>query len=128
MGLTEEQENKLITILNLKPSENFTRLETDYKTVKALVLLGLADEFETQNDSPSIRDFLDFCERNNTSEEEVTFESYACVNRPDSRFTVEGIVLNVSLSSERTKKEFIENFSNADEFNVNENYYRSWWD
>lgn len=122
--------NEINSILKamFNPPTTCHRLEMDYPTIKALALLEVAELEETQNNSPTIMEFLEFYESNGCSEEEVIFETYIVTDREDTRVTIEGILLNHSLSSERCKTNFIESFREADEFELGESQYRAWWD
>ena len=122
-------QKKVLMILDMeKTNTSFNRIEIDYNTLKSLVLLNLIDESECQNYSPSISEFLEFFEKNNCSNSEVIFEAYLITDREDARLTVEGIRLDVELSSEKTKKMFENKFSNADEFSNTSDECRAWWD
>ncbi len=122
-------EQRALAILDIqKPASNCERVEFGYSELKALRLLNLINGDDCQNDSPTVDEFLEFCETNGTSEEEVIFEAYIVTNRPDARVTVEGIRLLVALSGEKTKRDFINQFRCADEFEVQESVYRAWWD
>jgi len=115
-------------ILDIKLTDNYTRFNCGYAQLKSLLLLEQALPDETQNESPSISEFLGFCEKHNTGEKEVIFEGYVINNtRDDARVSVEGIVLNQDLSSEEVKKDFILTFRDADEFDMSDTY-RAWWD
>lgn len=114
-----------------QPKTNFERLELSYSQVKALVVLDLINRLDNQNYSPTIEEFLDFCEDNNTSDEEIIFECYIVSgDRDDRRLTIEGIRLLIHLASEKAKEKFILNFRMADEFDIcnQDGYMRAWWD
>ena len=120
-------------VLNIPPKEttksNYVRFDCDYNQLKALELLEELDIDSSQNDSPTIKEFLDWCEDSNTSLEEVLFEGYMITqDREDARITVEAIVLNHHLSSEKVKNSFFESFRLADEFDLGDSTYRAWWD
>ena len=93
------------------------------------MLLGEADPDETQNEAPSILEFLDWCEQWQLLENEVLFEGYIITKlRDDHRVSVEGIQLNSEAVSDNVKKNFVEAFRLADEFDIAKTTYRAWWD
>lgn len=122
-------EQRAIAILGIEmPKNNCERIEIDYPKLKALRLLGLVRGYEAQNNSPSVDEFLEFCETNNVTGKEVIFEAYIVTNREDARVIVEGIRLNPILTSNEVKKNFIKSFHHADEFEAYDENYRAWWD
>lgn len=125
-------ESRVLAVLSMsKPKSNFERIKLSYAQLKSLVLLELVDPSDAQNDSPSIKEFLDFCEDCQTSEEEVIFEGYIVLgDRPDKRVSIEGLELMAELASIKTKKEFFTRFRAADEFDVDSErgIMRAWWD
>lgn len=122
-------QERALAILNIKkPVDNCERLEFGYPELKSLVLLGLVDLDDTQNDSPTVGQFLEFYEKNRCGEEEIIFEGYIVTDRADSRVSVEGIKLHTELASQKVQKEFIEVFRLADEFTIGDSMIRAWWD
>ena len=125
--MNEKQISEVLKAL-YNPTSNCHDMTFTYSELKGLVSLGIANLNERQNESPSILEFLEFCESAMTSEEEVIFEGYIVTNREDSRVSITTIRLVKSLASARTVKDFFDKFSEADEFDNYEDHYRAWWD
>jgi hypothetical protein len=91
--------------------------------LKQLVKLKFADPEETQNESPSIKEFIEFMEANL----ECTAHGYIiCHKRGDYRVSVEGIEQRPSdLASRRN---FFDTFRHADELDVFDDVMRCWYD
>jgi hypothetical protein len=124
-------ESRVLAVLGMnKPKSNYERIELSYAQLKSLVLLELIDPNGAQNNSPSINDFLDFCEKYHCyGEDETVLEGYIITgDRPDKRISIEAIRLHTAVSSEKTKQAFINHFHHADEFEANDEQFRAWWD
>ena len=94
-----------------------------YNTLQTLVDKGYADPEDSQNDSPTLGEYLEFMK------EHPRFKAHGYVvsnNREDRRITIEGLE-----AGQVTIKE-VEDFINldryADEFEATQDYCRSWWD
>ena len=101
--------------------------ETDRSTIEKLIDEGFADPDERQNDSPSIKEFLEYTEDHDL----ITFSGYAVSgDRHDYRVTIEQI--NAVIDDPDTLTKFVELFRYADELNleyVDGGYnMRAWWD
>jgi hypothetical protein len=125
-------QEKALKILGMnKPKSTCERFTMTLSQLENLVINGLIERDDCQNDSPSIEAFLEFCFGNDVGAEEVKFEAYIIVDRDDARVSVEGILLDPSLASESCKQNFLDSFRNADEFSFDlsgSEYFRAWWD
>ena len=94
------------------------------ETLKKLINEGFADLEDAQNESPTLKEFFDFLEKN----PEFSAEGYAVsAEREDCRITITG-VLYTGKVTESKKKAFLELCSDADELTVEDEYLRSWYD
>lgn len=101
-------------------SMDFSDLHVD--RLKKLVELGYADVEECQNNSPTIGDFIEFCD----AYPEFTLHGYAITNeRDDCRVTIEGVDLGKPVD-DKAIKDFVEMFRFADDFNLETGYV--WYD
>ena len=105
--------------------EHFNGLSA--KSLKELIKLGFADPEDTQNESPSIAEFLKFMEKYHN----VEAHGYAVSpNRSDERVSIEG--LETKNRKEELSKEFIldftKKFRQADDFEVDEKHAFCWYD
>lgn len=95
----------------------------DVDTLKILIDEKFADPDETQNDSPSIQEFYDFL----VEHPEFTAHGYLIgLKRSDYRVSIEGLEGKPNDSESYT--DFILFNRLADEFDVDMDYCRSWWD
>ena len=96
------------------------------ETVAELVKKGYANPDETQNDSPSIQEFLDFCEQH--PEMGLTLGGYVVSNdRSDCRVTIDGIAGELPTGASGSTANaidgivsFYERFRYADELEVDQ--------
>lgn len=98
-----------------------------YDTLKQLVDNNFADVNDTQNDSPSIEEFMEYAK----THPHVTFEGYAVeLDRDDYRVSIETINQDFSKDENRAGAiaDFSEKFHAADEFIISENRGHAWWD
>jgi hypothetical protein len=93
------------------------------KVLKQLVKLKFADPEETQNNSPSIKEFIEYMEAN----PDCAAHGYIiCHSRHDYRVSVEGITqVPTDLASRRN---FFDTFRYADELDVFDDVMRCWFD
>ena len=100
--------------------------------LKQLVEEGLVDPDGSQNDSPTTQEFLEFGEQFPF----VRYIGYAVSpKRPDTRLTIEGIVVSETNVPEEALRSFRKAFKKfchaADELDLpyeNYKFYRAWWD
>ena len=98
--------------------------------MQRLVKEGAADPNETQNDSPSIKEFIDFAEEfQKKFNIPVLFHGYQIALRDDARVSVEGVLVEGALSVESLASA-VYFLRHADEITVgdNRNYVWAWWD
>lgn len=103
--------------------------ECNVDLMNQLIKEGFADPDECQNDSPSIKDFMDTV----NGDESVEFECYAVdINRDDYRITIEGIRAYIPDTDYDRINLYVEQFRYADEFTFEHMddcfYLRAWWD
>jgi len=94
-----------------------------------LVATGEADPEETQNNSPSIKEFIDFAdEMKDTFSVDVLFHGYRVLpTRDDVRVSLEGFEIKGAI--DRVALISVVNFGRcADEFEIRDDYIRAWWD
>ena len=95
----------------------------DVETLKWLLEHNFADPDETQNDSPTIEEFLDFMERH----PEFTAHGYAVTDkRDDYRISIEGVETNETPADRETIFDFMGWFRFADELQLDPPY--CWYD
>lgn len=95
----------------------------DVDTLALLVAKGYADPRQTQNDSPTVADLLEYGQERKGWD--IRYECYVVSNdRTDRRVSVEGVTLGVE--DPTAQVEFLEHWSgqNADELTRS----RVWWD
>lgn len=92
-------------------------------TLKKLVELKFADPDERQNDSPKIREFIEFMENHKG----YTVNGYAvALHREDYRVSVDAIQHTGKLEDGKELAQFATFCKNSDEFDPEEGY--AWWD
>jgi len=112
-------------ILGVDTSGDYTPIpEMSLDTLKQLEAAALLDPEETQNDSPSIREFMEFMRIHPG----VTAHGYTIGgNRTDARVSIEGLhysgVMTLEFAAEVANR-----FHFADEFEISVNGFRIWWD
>ena len=94
-----------------------------YETLQKLVDKGYADLEDSQNDSTTLGEYLEFMKTH------PRFRAHGYVisnDRNDRRITVEGLASsNITLNE---LHDFIALERYADEFEATQSYCRSWWD
>ena len=99
-------------------------------TAEALIAQGFIDPEETQNDSPTVREFIDFAK--NHLDADFTFHGYAVgPEREDCRVSFEGIESNNDEISKETLLDFVKMFLveyPADDTNVDDDRLYCWYD
>ena len=90
-----------------------------------LIKKGWMDAKDTQNDSPTNREMVDFCASNPS----FTMHGYVLPpGRPDTRISLEGVGVKDGARPGREEVEnFAEMFRHADEFDMGP-CYRAWYD
>ena len=103
--------------------KHFKSLSLD--ELEQLVKEGFADPEETQNDAPSIQEFLDFMRKY-----PVAFaHGYVVSNdREDVRVSVEGLEIDREDVTHELFREFVALCRFADEFDDSDAGLYSWWD
>jgi hypothetical protein len=92
--------------------------------LRKLVEKGYADPDDAQNDSPSIKDFLEFM----TKHSAVFAHGYVVsATRDDVRVSLEGLGCAAEFVTPALKDDFIELCHDADEFHFRMDLY-AWWD
>jgi hypothetical protein len=122
MKLTKQQQDKMCDILGISNA-----LDRRYTYVSIITLdelnvlndLGLLDLEQSQNDSPTIGEFMEFME----AHDNVEAHGYVITNREDARLSIEGLRLPDE-TDKQTIIEFLLFCKNADELSE----YYSWWD
>lgn len=85
---------------------------------------GLIDLDEYQNNSPTVAEFIDFL----TDYPKFNAHGYIVTpEREDSRVSLEGLEVEEELTTDEILA-FSNKFHLADEFEVQRNYARCWWD
>ena len=96
----------------------------DPATAKDLIRRGFLDPEETQNWSPTAKEFVDFCHDYGSG---WTLHGYVVSpERADCRVTIEGISCDRDLDRQEIV-DFVEMFRGADEFSVDHGAY-CWYD
>jgi len=122
-----KKRNKLIAPFTkagvIDADEDHVRFEgLTVEVLEKLIKLKFADPEETQNDSPSIAEFLAYMK-----EHEATAEGYIiCAARGDYRVSVEGV--SQKATDLQSRKVFFNTFSRADELDVFDDIMRCWYD
>lgn len=117
----------ILGIENREWSGGCIRFSCNYNHMKELLILRQIDLSDHHNDSPTVREFLEFCDRNDCHES-VTFGGYVITEqRSDARVSFEEIYLDVSDSSPNALLDFVDRFRLADEFEL-KGTLRAWWD
>ena len=101
----------------------------DWKTLNNLVKEGFADPNECQNDSPSIKEFLELTE----GLKGIKFKAYAVSpERQDYRITVDGIEASIYEAYGDDIAKLVQVCHEADEFDFSHEGYNyilyAWWD
>ena len=94
-----------------------------YKTLQELVDKGYADPEDSQNDSTTLGEYLEFMKKH------PRFKAHGYVvsnDRNDRRVTIEGLEAGQVTPDEL--QDFINLDRYADEFEAMQSYCRSWWD
>lgn len=97
--------------------------QLDAETLEKMIELGFADSKEKQNDAPTIAEFLKWMKENPSYKAHGYVVS---VRRDDYRLSVEGVD-----GCGKTREEIIsfsKMFHDADEFDVDNDYQRAWYD
>lgn len=122
-----KKRNKLIEPFTkagvIDEDEDHVRFEgLTVEVLEKLIKLKFADPSETQNESPSIKEFLEYMK-----EHDATAEGYIIsAARGDYRVSVEGVSqVATDLTSRRT---FFDTFRHADELDVFDDVMRCWYD
>jgi len=98
----------------------------DVGTLTQLISLGFADPEMTQNDSPTIEEFVEFMTRYPSC---VAHGYVVSPNRDDCRVSIEGLVCSEDLVTNDMLYDFVGSFRCADEFTVSkEDGLYCWWD
>ena len=93
--------------------------------LEKLVKEGFADPEETQNDSPTTQEFLEFMQQY----PKARAHGYVVSNdREDVGVTVEGLEVDRADVTTKLFRDFVQLCRYADEFNDEENGLYSWWD
>lgn len=121
--MTKEQDQRRLSLLGMNISDTqrqvlrFNNLSAE--TLVTLVEEGFANPDDTQNDSPSVKDFLSYMQ----AHPNVTAHGYLVGReRSDARVSIEGLELDSDDVHEQI--EFLEWNHGADELDRR----RSWWD
>jgi hypothetical protein len=111
-------------ILGITCKDDYERFEDiNVETLKILLDEKFADPEETQNYSPSIQEFYEFM---------VKYPEFRAIGyavgrgRSDYRVSIEG--LEGKGKTKQALFDFISEFRNADEFDVDEDGQRCWYD
>lgn len=97
--------------------------QLDAETLEKLIDLGFADPKESQNEAPCIGEFLDWMRKN----PDYKAHGYVVsIDRDDYRVSIEGV--DGCAKSPEALKSFVNMFHNADEFDVQDDYQRAWYD
>lgn len=124
---TDEQDQERYNLLNVSTINGFggcTRFRfANSNVLKELVKKGYLDPKDKQNDAPTAGEFIKFMEKY------PEFEAHGYIidnEREDRRISIEG--LSGYPQSEEAKEAFEEMFSEADEFNIEDDEYYCWYD
>lgn len=123
-----KRRNNLLDSFFVKNSDDRIFCELTAEVMQQLIDENFLDPEDTQNDSPSAGEFLDFMKKYPF----VKAHGYAVdVSRSDYRITIEGIEAEIP-SDENVKITFIIDFADlcrdASEFDIGEKYAYAWWD
>lgn len=119
---------KIIEILDIRPEwcGGCFKFDISPEQLNKLNKLGLIGLGERQNDGPTVKKFIEFCERFSLNQFDTSLEVYLINDsRSDSRFTVEGIRTTATKELLLVFHEFAEG---ADEFENEDGKLRAWWD
>lgn len=99
------------------------------ETMQELLDKGFVDPNETQNESPRVKDFMDYTE----NFDNVTFGCYAVSpDRSDYRITIEEVNIEIPDDQCDHVAQAVETFRYADEFNFEHTFgsyiLHAWWD
>lgn len=99
-------------------------------TAEALIAQGFLDPNETQNDSPTVREFIDFAKEH--LDADFRFHGYAVgPEREDCRVSFDGIESSKDAISKETLLDFVKTFLvkyHADDADVNDDWLMCWYD
>lgn len=95
-----------------------------FNKLKTLKQQNFLDPNETQNDSPTIQEIMDFMEIN----PKFTAHGYAISpNRDDYRISIEGVYLQGGYTKKELKN-FTKLFNDADDFQIKDTELYAWYD
>lgn len=98
--------------------------ELSIEQLKALEKEGLLDLEDSQNCSPTIKEFMEFMEEY----PQVKAHGYiVSPKRDDCRISLEGLICNENITDELLFQ-FANGFHSADEFEISKEFLRVWWD
>lgn len=99
-------------------------------TAEALIAQGFLDPKETQNDSPTVREFIDFAKEH--LDADFKFHGYVVgPEREDCRVSFDGIESSKDEISKETLLDFVKTFLvkyHADDMDVNDDWLMCWYD
>jgi hypothetical protein len=117
----QKKRDKILGISGTGDYERFPPLSAE--NLGWLIDEKYADPNECQNNSPSIQEFHDFMVKH----PEYKAIGYAIgLQRTDYRVSIEG--LEGKAQDHKTFLEFVQEFHQADEFDVDDSYQRCWYD
>jgi hypothetical protein len=117
----QTRRDKILGITGERDYECFPPLSVE--NLGWLIDEKFADPDERQNKSPAIREFYDFMVKH----PEYKAIGYAIgLKRNDYRVSIEG--LEGKAKNHQSFLEFVQEFHGADEFDVDDNYQRCWYD
>ncbi len=106
--------------------KNFTNLSVE--KLQQLIAQRFADPAAGHNNSPTIREFLEFGQQQAAKGFNFSFEGYAVSpDRGDYRVSIDGILFNGSCPHQLIV-EFQEFVGDPDELDLDPYYLRAWWD
>lgn len=106
--------------------KNFSSLSVE--KLEQLIAHRFADPSAGHNNSPTIREFLEFGQQQGTKGFNFNFEGYAISpDREDYRISIDGIQFSGSCPHQLIV-EFQEFVGDADELDLDPYYLRAWWD
>ena len=124
---TEEQDKERCELVGVNDKNFFGGCASfsgmTYNTLQKLVDKGYADLEDSQNDSTTLGEYLEFMKVH------PRFKAHGYVvsnDRDDRRVTVEG--LEAGQVTIKEVEDFIKLDRYADEFEATQDYCRSWWD
>lgn len=126
--MTEEQYDSICERLGLaysNASGGINRFSgADISIIKDFLSEGLLDPNDAQNNAPSIKEIIDFSEKEGISDFKVG--GYVVVpSRDDSRISIDDVEFNFEDSLQDEVEKFLEI---ADEKSIENNHASAWWD